>query len=119
MRASTSPSIAVTRARRATTTMRSSTTSRASSSSRKAPVTVERQREKAKDMVRYFRKRAYEEDAENSTTFGWTADNEINNGRWTMFGLLVGMMTELATGVDFPDQIRLMISVLGLADVYE
>ena len=47
------------------------------------------------------------------------ADNEINNGRWTMFGLLVGMMTELATGVDFPDQIRLMISVLGLADVYE
>ena len=119
MRASTSPSIAVTPARRATTTMRSSSTSRASSTSRKAPVTVERQREKAKEMVRYFRKRAYEEDAENSTTFGWTADNEINNGRWTMFGLLVGMMTELATGVDFPDQIRLMISVLGLADVYE
>ena len=95
--------------------MRSSSTS----TSRKAPVTVERQREKAKEMVRYFRKRAYEEDAENSTTFGWTADNEINNGRWTMFGLLVGMMTELATGGDFPDQIRLMISVLGLADVYE
>ena len=119
MRASTSLSTAVTRPRRGATTMRSSSTSRASSTSRKAPVTVERQREKAKEMVRYFRKRAYEEDAENSTTFGWTADNEINNGRWTMFGLLVGMMTELATGVDFPDQIRLMISVLGLADVYE
>ena len=119
MRARTSPCVAVTRARRVTTTMRSSTTSRASSSSRKVPITVERQRAVAKDMVRYFRKRAYEEDAENSTTFGWTADNEINNGRWTMFGLLVGMMTELATGVDFPDQIRLMISVLGLADVYE
>jgi hypothetical protein len=115
MRASTSLSTAVTRPRRGATTMRSSSTS----TSRKAPVTVERQREQAKEMVRYFRKRAYEEDAENSTTFGWTADNEINNGRWTMFGLLVGMMTELATGVDFPDQIRLMISVLGLADVYE
>ena len=115
MRASTSLSTAVTRPRRGATTMRSSSTS----TSRKAPVTVERQREKAKEMVRYFRKRAYEEDAENSTTFGWTADNEINNGRWTMFGLLVGMMTELATGVDFPDQIRLMISVSGLADVYE
>ena len=115
MRASTSLSTAVTRPRRGATTMRSSSTS----TSRKAPVTVERQREKAKEMVRYFRKRAYEEDADNSTTFGWTADNEINNGRWTMFGLLVGMMTELATGVDFPDQIRLMISVLGLADVYE
>ena len=115
MRASTSLSTAVTRPRRGATTMRSSSTS----TSRKAPVTVERQREKAKDMVRYFRKRAYEADVENSTTFGWTADNEINNGRWTMFGLLVGMMTELATGVDFPDQIRLMISVSGLADVYE
>ena len=115
MRASTSLSTAVTRPRRRATTMRSSS----ASTSRKAPVTVERQREQAKEMVRHFRKRAYEEDAENSTTFGWTADNEINNGRWTMFGLLVGMMTELATGVDFPDQIRLMISVLGLADVYE
>ena len=115
MRASTSLSTAVTRPRRGATTMRSSSTS----TSRKAPVTVERQREKAKEMVRYFRKRAYEEDAENSTTFGWTADNEINNGRWTMFGLLVGMMTELADGGGFPDQIRLMISVLGLADVYE
>jgi hypothetical protein len=119
MRASTSPSTAVTRVRRATTTMRSSSTMRASSTSQKVPITVERQRAKAKDMVQYFRKRAYEEDVENSTTFGWTADNEINNGRWTMFGLLVGMMTELATGVDFPDQIRLMISVLGVADVYE
>jgi hypothetical protein len=51
--------------------------------------------------------------------FGWTPKNEINNGRWTMFGLLVGMMTEYATGVDFIDQIRLTISVMGIADVYD
>jgi hypothetical protein len=37
--------------------------------------------------------------------FGWTQKNEIGNGRWTMFGLLVGMLTEYATGVDFPDQV--------------
>lgn len=30
--------------------------------------------------------------------FGWTRKNEINNGRWVMFGLLVGMMTEYSTG---------------------
>jgi len=36
-----------------------------------------------------------------------------------MFGLLVGMMTELATGVSFPDQLKLTVSVLGIADVYD
>lgn len=34
-----------------------------------------------------------------------------------MFGLLVGMLTEYATGVDFPDQIKLMLSYLGIVDV--
>ena len=32
---------------------------------------------------------------------------------------LVGMMTEYATGVDFIDQIKLTISVLGIADIYD
>lgn len=50
---------------------------------------------------------------------GWTATNEITNGRWVMFGLLVGLLTEYATGVNFVDQIRITISNLGIADVYE
>merc|ERR1719199_2423763 len=33
----------------------------------------------------------------------------IANGRWVMFGLLVGMMTEYATGLNFVDQIKLTI----------
>lgn len=37
-----------------------------------------------------------------SSTFGWTPKNEIGNGRWVMFGLLVGMMTEYATGASQP-----------------
>ena len=53
------------------------------------------------------------------STLGWTKSNEISNGRWVMFGLLVGMMTEYATGVDFPNQLKLTVSVLGIADVYE
>jgi hypothetical protein len=50
---------------------------------------------------------------------GWTLSNEINNGRWVMFGLFVGMVTEYATGVDFPNQLKLTVSVLGIADVYD
>lgn len=49
--------------------------------------------------------------------FGWTPSNEIGNGRWTMFGVFVGLLTEYATGVDFPNQIRLMLTYLGIVDV--
>lgn len=49
--------------------------------------------------------------------FGWTSKNEINNGRWVMFGLMVGMLTEYATGVDFPHQLALMGSYLGIVDM--
>ena len=125
-------------------------------------MTVEFQREKAKELVRFFKQQQAEakfsESAcvpdrslarvaarehrlrsaaaaacEGSTprggraraarpacrTFGWTKANEIGNGRWVMFGLLVGMMTEYATGVDFPNQLKLTVSVLGIADVYD
>lgn len=37
--------------------------------------------------------------------FGWTKANEITNGRWVMFGFAVGLLTEYATGVDFPNQV--------------
>ena len=75
-------------------------------------VTMEYQRKKAKEMVKFFKQQQYNQAVEDSQVFGWTPKNEINNGRWTMFGLLVGMMTEYATGVDFIDQIRLTISVM-------
>jgi hypothetical protein len=34
-----------------------------------------------------------------------------------MFGVFVGLLTEYATGVDFPDQIALLLSYLGIVDV--
>jgi hypothetical protein len=49
--------------------------------------------------------------------FGWTRANEINNGRWVMMGFAIGLLTEYATGVDFPHQLALMFSYLGIADV--
>ncbi len=50
------------------------------------------------------------------STLGWTLPNEINNGRWVMFGFAVGLLTEYATGVDFPHQLELIVSYLGIAD---
>ena len=40
----------------------------------------------------------------------------LSAGRWVMFGWMVGFLTEYATGVDFPQQLLLMASYLGLAD---
>ena len=51
--------------------------------------------------------------------FGWTPRAELSNGRWVMFGLLVGLLTEYATAVNFIDQVRLTLSNLGIADVYD
>ena len=52
------------------------------------------QRQQAKMMVKYFKDKQYEEAVEDAQVFGFTPKNEINNGRWTMFGLLVGTCVE-------------------------
>lgn len=36
-----------------------------------------------------------------------------------MMGIAIGLLTEYATGVSLVDQIKLMISYLGLADIYD
>lgn len=82
-------------------------------------VTVEYQRQQAKEMQKYFRRLSLEEEVAKAQVFGWTKKNEISNGRWVMFGLLVGMLTEYATGVSFIDQLKLMVSYLGIADIYD
>ena len=80
-------------------------------------VTVD-QRRKAKEMVKFFkqqrsirlwRTRRCLMDAQERDQ-----QRQVDHVR-----LLVGMMTEYATGVDFIDQIKLTISVLGIADIYD
>ena len=70
-------------------------------------------------MVKYFKEKQYDQAVEEAQVFGFTAKNEIGNGRAVMMGLAIGMLTELATGVNFIDQIKLTISVLGIADIYD
>mmetsp|Transcript_40202 Transcript_40202/g.89205 ORF Transcript_40202/g.89205 Transcript_40202/m.89205 type:complete len:164 (-) Transcript_40202:809-1300(-) len=80
-------------------------------------ITIEYQRQRAKEMNKYFKELKLQEQITKAQVFGWTPANEINNGRWVMFGLLVGMLTEYATGVDFIDQLKLTLTYLGIADV--
>ena len=43
----------------------------------------------------------------------------VLNCRWVMFGVFVGLLTEYSTGVDFVNQLKLMVSYLGIADIYD
>lgn len=80
-------------------------------------VTVEYQRQQAKAMQAYLRNKTLQQEIVDAQVFGWTRKNEISNGRWVMMGLAIGMLTEYATGVSFIDQIRLMVSYLGIVDI--
>ncbi|CAI5508209.1 unnamed protein product [Closterium sp. Naga37s-1] len=93
-------------------------TSPASSAAATVPagVTVEYQRQAAKEMVAYFQEKKYEQDVRDGKVLGFTTKNEIGNGRWAMFGLSVGLLTEYATGVNFPDQLYILLSNFGIVD---
>eukprot|EP00245_Coleochaete_scutata_P005944 TRINITY_DN19980_c0_g1_i1.p1 TRINITY_DN19980_c0_g1~~TRINITY_DN19980_c0_g1_i1.p1 ORF type:complete len:175 (-),score=27.02 TRINITY_DN19980_c0_g1_i1:807-1331(-) len=84
---------------------------------KKPVVTVEYQREMAKKMTAYFEDKKFENQIQGGRIFGFTRKNEIGNGRWTMFGIAVGLLTEYATGVDFIGQIKQIVTYLGIADI--
>jgi hypothetical protein len=37
--------------------------------------------------------------------------------RWAMFGFAVGLLTEFATGSDFVDQVKILLSNFGIVDL--
>ncbi|KAF9687054.1 hypothetical protein SADUNF_Sadunf02G0053800 [Salix dunnii] len=82
----------------------------------KNAITMEFQRQKAKDLQEYFKKKKLEE-ADQGPFFGFVGNNEIVNGRWAMFGFAVGMLTEYATGSDFVDQVKILLSNFGIIDL--
>ncbi|KAK7380528.1 hypothetical protein VNO78_33041 [Psophocarpus tetragonolobus] len=82
----------------------------------KKVITLEFQRQKAKEMQEYFKQKKLEE-ANQGPFFGFIGKNEINNGRWAMFGFAVGLLTEYATGSDFVDQVKILLSNFGIVDL--
>ncbi|KAF3782627.1 hypothetical protein EJ110_NYTH33809 [Nymphaea thermarum] len=81
-----------------------------------ATVTIEFQRRMAKELQEYFREKKVEE-ANEGPAFGFLGKNEIANGRWAMFGFAVGLLTEYATGSDFVDQVKILLSNFGIVDL--
>ncbi|KAM3361237.1 light-harvesting complex-like protein OHP2, chloroplastic isoform X1 [Capsicum galapagoense] len=79
-------------------------------------ITMEFQRQKAKELQDYFKQKKLEE-ANQGPFFGFIGKNEISNGRWAMFGFAVGMLTEYATGSDFVDQVKILLSNFGILDL--
>ncbi|KAJ9675524.1 hypothetical protein PVL29_024449 [Vitis rotundifolia] len=82
----------------------------------KNAVTLEFQRQVAKELQDYFKQKKLEE-ANQGPFFGFIGKNEISNGRWAMFGFAVGMLTEYATGSDFVDQVKILLSNFGIIDL--
>ncbi|KAL8159930.1 hypothetical protein V2J09_001467 [Rumex salicifolius] len=83
----------------------------------KGGVTLEYQRQKAKELQKYFKQKKIEETADQGPAFGWLSKNEINNGRWAMFGFAVGLLTEYATGSNFVVQMKILLSNFGIVDL--
>jgi hypothetical protein len=60
----------------------------ASTSATAAPgiITVDYQRQRAKEMTKYFKElQVQQQIQQKGEVFGWTRPNEINNGRWVSY----------------------------------
>ena len=57
------------------------------------------------------------EEYEAARLLGWTKQAETYNGRFAMFFLVVGLLTEYWTGVSLPGQIEEMLRVAGVIDM--
>jgi hypothetical protein len=60
-----------------------------------------------------YRKIRLEKEYEDARILGWTSQAETFNGRFAMFFLSVGLLTEYWTGVTIPGQIEEMLRVGG------
>merc|ERR1719327_2193896 len=83
----------------------------------KSIMTRESQILQAKEVTNYFSKSKRDKQILDGKIIGWTPKNEVTNGRWVMIGLLIGFLTEYATGVSLIGQIKLTISYLGIVDI--
>ena len=60
-----------------------------------------------------WRKERLRADYEESRTVGWVENAELLNGRFAMFFLATGLLTEYWTGVSMPGQVEEMLRIGG------
>jgi len=63
-----------------------------------------------------WRKRQQIAEYEDSSRIGWVAASEVVNGRFAMFFLIVGLITEYYTGESVPQQVYTLFQTLGVVD---
>jgi|ERR1711957_40540 len=64
-----------------------------------------------------FKKVRLQQEYDDARIVGWTGQAETYNGRFAMFFLTVGLLTEYWTGVTFPGQVEEMLRVGGFIGV--
>ena len=60
-----------------------------------------------------YRKERLNREYDAARILGWTSQAETYNGRFAMFFLVVGLLTEYWTGISLPGQIEEMLRVGG------
>ena len=63
-----------------------------------------------------WRKRQEQAEYEDSSRVGWVEASEAINGRFAMFFLLVGLVTEYYTGQSVPQQVYTLLQTLAIVD---
>lgn len=63
-----------------------------------------------------WRKVRLQTEYDENRFLGWTAKAETYNGRYAMFFLVVGLLTELWTGVSIPGQVEELGRILGFIE---
>jgi len=64
-----------------------------------------------------FKGRRLQQEYDDARILGWTGQAETFNGRFAMFFLVVGLLTEYWTGVTIPGQVEEMLRVGGFIGV--
>jgi len=61
-----------------------------------------------------WRKQRLEREYDAGKKVGWVADAETMNGRFAMFFLVTGLLTEFWTGISVPGQVEEMLRIAGV-----
>jgi hypothetical protein len=78
------------------------------------PLEIINQREiKLKKMVEKWKVERREKEEAKNKNFGFTKNSEILNGRFAMFFLLTGILTEIWSSQTIPQQIETMLRIFG------
>lgn len=78
------------------------------------PETLASQQKGLEKIAQQLRRERLDKEAVDAITFGFCPRAELWNGRAAMFGVTVGMLTELWTGQSIPQQVETFAQLLGL-----